>query len=739
MMIVNKMLMRRAALPSFFSTLQFAAAVVTVTVLGHTSCVTSCPKDDVIIRWSRLCPYLQHSVLFVASIYSNMQALRYTSIETIIVFRAATPLIVMVLDRTFLGRAWPSPSSFLALVLLACGAAGYVLSDNAFQMRGLRAYTWAGIYFVSISGEMAYAKYIVGAVHFESLWGPVLHNNLAALPMMVLLGLATGELHTVMDTTWDPPLLWRIALSCVVSVVIAYAGWNCRKLVSAACYTVLGVGNKILTILVNNLIWRQFAAPLSNICLLVCLVAAVCYQQAPMRSQVEEARHVVKRDAGSCRTMCGTFFLGCFLTFTVIQPSVAPLMHSGKALGGESRPPSPNGVPAPEKSRWRAEQVAPAPQDCRLVQVTTDPDGPPPCHRQARPNAYVDRPVFSAVIQTFKDAPPNAMQLLQRLRSIPLSKDIIVNDDSHGGQSHTWLALLTGPNEFYVSSPNLHETRAYNRLSHYARGELVVFVQGDCCLPSSTRWFLDAVQLFKSLPRLAMLSARAGFKTVLNVSMTEDERNNYTWGAAPYLPLESSLRPDGDATRAIPFNFAPGVDNGPLIYRREVLLQVGGFDESYNCRAGHVAIHYDFEIALRFWRSGWQVGVYYGASSNGLGGRKSMRKLPMRQERHINEAWNVRRIHRLLRAHGPAIAAKIQESTRQSLSPILETQRLQVRDSRLAALGRLPPDEQCFQGIDLTGVQNASNAGGVVLAARNRAVKKRAVRKKGRHRPLRRD
>lgn len=338
---------------------------------------------------------------------------------------------------------------------------------------------------------------------------------------------------------------------------------------------------------------------------------------------------------------------------------------------------------------------------CRYGEITADADGPPPCHPQARPNPYVDSPAVSVVIQTFKDGSLNAMQLVQRLRPIPLTKDIIVNDDSHGGQSGIWLKLLTGANEFYISSPNLHETRAYNRLSHYARGELVVFVQGDCCLPSSPQWLMDAAQLFQSLPSLAMLSARAGFDTVLTPGMTVNERAAHTQGAAPYMPIDYTVRITEGGSKSIPFNFALGVDNGPLFYRREALLKVGGFDETYSCKAGHVAVYYDFEVALRFWLSGWQVGVYYGASSNGLGGRKSMRKLPMRQERHTNEGWNARRIQRLLKKHNATISSKLMASTLAHLTLIPAHEREGVRERRELMLGKLPSDERCFKGVDL--------------------------------------
>lgn len=72
------------------------------------------------------------------------------------------PLIVCVLDWAFLGRQLPSLRSIFALLVVAGGCAGYVMTDRAFKLNGWGAYTWVSAYFVIISFEMAYGKHIVG-------------------------------------------------------------------------------------------------------------------------------------------------------------------------------------------------------------------------------------------------------------------------------------------------------------------------------------------------------------------------------------------------------------------------------------------------------------------------------------------------------------------------------------------------------------------------------------------------
>ena len=214
----------------------------------------------------------------------------------------------------------------------------------------------------------------------------------------------------------------------------------------------------------------------------------------------------------------------------------------------------------------------------------------------------------------------------------------------------------------------------------------------------------DGVRLFQALPSLGMLSARAGFDEVLSWQMESPYRNARTWGAAPYKPLEHAVRVSNanGSSEELPFGFAPGVDNGPLLYRRAALLRIGGFDESYSCAAGHLSGHYDFEASLRFWIRGWQVGVYYGCAANGLGGRKTMRHPNARKERHSNELWNGQRIEALWRRHNATITRRLAESRGlpQRLS-LPAGQREAARSAREARIGRLSKDARsCYGGLE---------------------------------------
>ncbi|KAL1496247.1 hypothetical protein AB1Y20_016210 [Prymnesium parvum] len=221
---------------------------------------------------------------------------------------------------------------------------------------------------------------------------------------------------------------------------------------------------------------------------------------------------------------------------------------------------------------------------------------------------YIERPVLSIIIQSFRDhtgrAAGQPQQLTEKLHAIPITKEIVVNDDAQGEGSAAWIPRLRGPNDFYISSPNLHEPRAYNRLASMMRGEFLVLVQGDACLPNSSSWMQDALAILRTLPKLAMLSGRMGFYEVLTraapgTNVNQDYRRQRMRGEMPSLPIKhqllvrrndsatsigaSQISTEGDGGRRIPFMFMAGVDNGPLIFRRDALLSLGGFDEGYGC------------------------------------------------------------------------------------------------------------------------------------------------------------
>ena len=123
------------------------------------------------------------------------------------------------------------------------------------------------------------------------MWSPVLYTNGLSCVPTSLIGLVTGDfakLATVQLTTNG--ISWLLA-SCVIGTGISWAGFKCQSVITATAYTVVGVINKMLTVLCNVLIWDAHASGAGIASLLVCVLGGAAYQQAPLRRDVKSHDH----------------------------------------------------------------------------------------------------------------------------------------------------------------------------------------------------------------------------------------------------------------------------------------------------------------------------------------------------------------------------------------------------------------------------------------------------------------
>lgn len=97
---------------------------------------------------------------------------------------------------------------------------------------------------------MCWGKHIVGPhLGLKSMWGPVLYTNTISVPLMLAVALATGEPARLLQMpAWPAGTVALLLLSCVLGLAISYFGFVARRAVTATCFTVVGVLNKLLTV-----------------------------------------------------------------------------------------------------------------------------------------------------------------------------------------------------------------------------------------------------------------------------------------------------------------------------------------------------------------------------------------------------------------------------------------------------------------------------------------------------------
>ncbi|CAB9521538.1 mannose transporter GONST3 [Seminavis robusta] len=286
LVLLNKLILHRLPYPSLVITFQLCAALVFIFSAKAGGLLQVDP-----LKWEHVVPYLYYIVAFAMGVYCNMRSLSVSNVETVIVFRALAPCLVAFLDAIFLGREYPSKRSWGGIGLIVCGAYGYASFDKEFQTQGVAAYFWPVCYMCIISFEMAYGKKIIRSVDLKTLSGPVMYTNLLGITPMLLFAGMGGEFSkfhndVVANNEYTLPsgTVPLMLVGCAVGTGIGYSSWWCRDKVSATSFTIVGVMNKCLTILMNYMVWDNHAKPAGIACLFLCLVGGSVYQQAPMRA-----------------------------------------------------------------------------------------------------------------------------------------------------------------------------------------------------------------------------------------------------------------------------------------------------------------------------------------------------------------------------------------------------------------------------------------------------------------------
>ncbi|CAL5360665.1 unnamed protein product [Camellia sinensis] len=275
--VINKLAITKFNYPGLLTALQYLTSALGVWILGKLGFLHHDP-----FTYDNVKKFMPAAVVFYLAIFTNTNLLRHANVDTFIVFRSLTPLLVAVADTTFRKQPCPSKFTFLSLLIILGGAVGYVATDSGFT---LTAYSWAFAYLITITTEMVYIKHMVMNLGLNT-WGFVFYNNLLSLMMAPIFWVLTGEYVDVFAAVGSRSANWfefdaffAVSLSCVFGLLISFFGFAARKAISATAFTVTGVVNKFLTVLINVLIWDKHAGPIGLVCLLLTIAGGVLYQQ----------------------------------------------------------------------------------------------------------------------------------------------------------------------------------------------------------------------------------------------------------------------------------------------------------------------------------------------------------------------------------------------------------------------------------------------------------------------------
>jgi GDP-mannose transporter len=211
------------------------------------------------LEWKKIKAFGMVSVAFVGAVFTNMKTLQYANIETFVIFRSSTPIVISIFDWMCLGRALPSLRSWASLAFILVGAIGYVMTDADFEVRG---YAWVAIWYVVFTFDQVYIKYACDTVKMNN-WGRVYYTNLlSCVPVTILLVLFREDLafNDWLASRASLEAWTALIVSCLCGIGMSYSGFFCRSIVSATMFTVVGIICKVATIVVNCVIWDKHAS-----------------------------------------------------------------------------------------------------------------------------------------------------------------------------------------------------------------------------------------------------------------------------------------------------------------------------------------------------------------------------------------------------------------------------------------------------------------------------------------------
>tara|TARA_B110000008_G_C16945802_1_gene554392 strand:+ start:1161 stop:1868 length:708 start_codon:yes stop_codon:yes gene_type:complete len=216
-----------------------------------------------------------------------MKVLQHSNVETFIIFRNSTPIMISILEWVFLGREFPNSKSFLILFVIFLCSVTYSLTDSFFSVDG---YMYVLIWYCAFCFDALFIKHQVDNIKVVDNWERVFYQNTwGCLTLLFKFFYDANSIKIQMRRN----NIITLSLSCVIAIGMSYFGLACRKMLSATYFTLIGNMCKFLTILINVSMWEKHASYIGLICLSVSLLIGYFYIQSPKRSEIQNESSIV--------------------------------------------------------------------------------------------------------------------------------------------------------------------------------------------------------------------------------------------------------------------------------------------------------------------------------------------------------------------------------------------------------------------------------------------------------------
>eukprot|EP00440_Ansanella_granifera_P011480 gb/GFBE01012464.1/.p1 GENE.gb/GFBE01012464.1/~~gb/GFBE01012464.1/.p1 ORF type:complete len:487 (+),score=103.87 gb/GFBE01012464.1/:1-1461(+) len=235
------------------SLIQFVVSAIVAKLVGLSG-VAKCDP----LQWKQALNYFPAAGMFMISIVAGNAVMNYSSVSSFLIMRAAVPVPCAILETLVYRDPLPPAVSWLCLAVMVAGTVMYGVSLGGLEVE---AVGWVVIFMVCMPVDGLLIKHAISASSLSS-WGLVYYNNvLASIPLVFYVALfevqSVHAFKEMISALMVPAASLAVGVSCVVGVSISFFQMTTRYYISATAFMVLGVVNKFLTVLWNEIFMEQ--------------------------------------------------------------------------------------------------------------------------------------------------------------------------------------------------------------------------------------------------------------------------------------------------------------------------------------------------------------------------------------------------------------------------------------------------------------------------------------------------
>jgi len=301
LLVVNKWALKEFPFVWTLTTIQFLFAAVVTFICGKLGWIESDPLD-----LTKLRQFFPAAGMFFITITAGNAVVGVSNVDTFIVMRSVVPIPCAVLESLVLKEPCPRPVSWIGLCIILVGAFAYSQANQGVVVNSV---PWVVLYLVLMPLDGVLIKQLVSGSGL-SPWGLVLYNNVCAvIPgffFATLLELSRESARQRMsEAMQSPSTVCSLLISSFAGLAISYFQLNVRKTISSTAFMVLGVSNKLLSVLMNQFAMLDTNNSLPSIAsVLVSIFGAIFFQQSVKGKGISQAP---KQDSASSGTAASIF------------------------------------------------------------------------------------------------------------------------------------------------------------------------------------------------------------------------------------------------------------------------------------------------------------------------------------------------------------------------------------------------------------------------------------------------